>query len=487
VTKSRPPQATGHVTRKHLARAEREALLQRWVIIATVAIVVLIVGVLGWAWFQQAVLVPRKVVAKVGNTEITVAQLDKAVRYQRLQMIDQLSQLNQYVQLAQAFGADASTIQQYSDQASTISSQLEQPDVVGRAALDSLINQEVVRQEAARKGITVSPEELDKEVQEAFSYYVNGTPTPAPTDTAAPTSTTGPTSTVGPTSTTDPKITPTASLTPTSAPTSTEVPTSTATSTAGPSPTATLTSTPRPTATPYTLEGFTKRRDDFVADLTKNTGMDEADFRRLVEYNILVRKLVATYPADKTIKTVHARHILVHIEDESKPESVTAAENIAKDIISQLQKGGDFVALAKQYSADTSNEDKGGDLGTQDDGYFVKEFNDVVFDPKNTGLIPTPVKTQFGFHVIEVLEHGTRTLSEAEVTQKQQTDFNTWLTAQRADTALVTEYDWQSYVPTHPTIDDVIAARPTETPEPTTPGPSETPVITETPGATAAP
>ncbi len=41
-----------------------------------------------------------------------------------------------------------------------------------------------------------------------------------------------------------------------------------------------MTSTPQPTATPYTLAGFDKRRTDFVTDLNKNTGMDEAEFRR---------------------------------------------------------------------------------------------------------------------------------------------------------------------------------------------------------------
>jgi TolA-binding protein len=470
MSKSRPPQAGHvHVTRKHLARAEREALLQRWVIISTVTVVVLVVGVLGWAWFQQAVLTPRKVIAKVGNAEITVAQFDKAVKYQRLQMIDQLSQLNQYVQLLQAFGQDQQTIQSYTNQANTISSQLDQPDVVGRQALDNLINKEVVKQEAAKQGITVSKEELDTEVQTAFNYYANGTPTPTITFTPAPTSTT------------DPKLTPTATAT------STAAPTSTATSTAGPSPTATETGTPEPTATPYTLEGFNKRRGDFLTDLTKNTGMTEDDFRELVEYNILVRKLVATYSVDKTIKTSHSRHILIHIEDETKPDSVTLAENTAKDIISQLQKGASFSVLAKQWSADTSNAETGGDLGTQDDGYFVKEFNDIVFDTKNVGLYPTPVKTQFGFHVIDILEHGTRTLTDAEVTKKQQDAFNTWLTKQRTDTTLVTEYDWQNYIPTHPTVNDVIASRPTTTPEPTTPGPSPTAVITETPVATTKP
>jgi parvulin-like peptidyl-prolyl isomerase len=466
MSKSRPPHAG--VTRKHLARAEREALLQRWIVGVTIGLAVVVVGLLVWGWLDQNVIQPGRPAAKVGSVEISIGRFQKAVKYQRLQMIEQLFQINQYVQLAQSFGADAQTLQYYQQQYSSLSAQLEQPDTIGRQVLDSLIDEEIVRQEAAKRGITVSPEELEKELQQAFGYYVNGTPTPRPTLTLAPSLTPSQTATL------DPKFTPTATL----EATATTPVTATATATTGP------TETPRPTATPFTIDGFNKRKADYVADLTRNTGLTESDLRELTEYQILRRKLQETEQVDKTVKTAHVRHILIKIEDETNPDSVAAAEAIAKGIIIELQRGEDtFENLAKIFSADTSNKDTGGDLGTQDDGYFVSEFNTVAFDTNNNGLYPTPVKTSFGFHIIEVLEHGTRDLSEDEITSKQSEQFNNWLREQRTNTELVTEYDWALYVPNHPTVQEVIDSRPTNTPEPTTPGPA----ATQTSAATATP
>lgn len=87
--------------------------------------------------------------------------------------------------------------------------------------------------------------------------------------------------------------------------------------------------------------------------------------------------------------TASARHIL--LED----------ENILNQVKEQIQNGDlDFVEAAEQYSLCPSG-DTGGELGTFGKGQMVKEFEDVVFSaPLNE--IQGPVKTQFGFHLIEV-------------------------------------------------------------------------------------
>lgn len=92
---------------------------------------------------------------------------------------------------------------------------------------------------------------------------------------------------------------------------------------------------------------------------------------------------------------VHARHILV--DDEAK----------AKKIIADLKKGGDFAALAKQNSKDPSAAQQGGDLGFFKKSDMVPEFADVAFALKDKEISPTPVKSQFGWHVIQTLEHRT--------------------------------------------------------------------------------
>jgi peptidyl-prolyl cis-trans isomerase C len=85
---------------------------------------------------------------------------------------------------------------------------------------------------------------------------------------------------------------------------------------------------------------------------------------------------------------VHARHILVATEDE------------AKDIEAQLKKGADFATLAKEKSKDPGAAD-GGDLGYFTKDQMVPGFAEAAFK-LDKGQISDPVKTQFGWHIIEV-------------------------------------------------------------------------------------
>jgi parvulin-like peptidyl-prolyl isomerase len=86
---------------------------------------------------------------------------------------------------------------------------------------------------------------------------------------------------------------------------------------------------------------------------------------------------------------VKAKHILVKTEEE------------AKEIQGKLKKGEKFEALAKQYSQDTTTKDKGGDLGWIAKESVVKEFGDAAFALK-VGEVSSPVKTQYGYHLILV-------------------------------------------------------------------------------------
>lgn len=88
-------------------------------------------------------------------------------------------------------------------------------------------------------------------------------------------------------------------------------------------------------------------------------------------------------------KEYHARHILVEKEDE------------AKAIIAKLKAGAKFEDLAKQ-SKDTGSAAKGGDLDWAAPSSFVKPFSDAMVALKKGEITQTPVKTQFGYHVIQL-------------------------------------------------------------------------------------
>jgi len=87
-----------------------------------------------------------------------------------------------------------------------------------------------------------------------------------------------------------------------------------------------------------------------------------------------------------------ARHILV------------PTEKACQDLKTQIEGGADFATLAGEHSECPSGK-QGGDLGEFAPGQMVREFDQVVFS-KDVGQVHGPVKTQFGFHLIEITERS---------------------------------------------------------------------------------
>jgi peptidyl-prolyl cis-trans isomerase C len=122
----------------------------------------------------------------------------------------------------------------------------------------------------------------------------------------------------------------------------------------------------------------------------------DSNLRNRIKPLITDEKLKARYDAivakSKPEDEVKASHILVKDEKE------------AKDIIEKLSKGGDFAKLATEKSTDTGSAKQGGDLGFFAKGSLVPEFAKAAFDMKPGEVSKTPVKTEFGFHVIKVTD-----------------------------------------------------------------------------------
>ncbi len=107
-------------------------------------------------------------------------------------------------------------------------------------------------------------------------------------------------------------------------------------------------------------------------------------------------KIKARYDKDAAAfdppEEYHARHILLKTEDE------------AKAIIADIAKGGDFAKIAEEKSQDPGSAKQGGDLGFFSAGDMVPEFEKATTELKAGEVSKTPVKTQFGFHVIKLEE-----------------------------------------------------------------------------------
>ena len=102
-------------------------------------------------------------------------------------------------------------------------------------------------------------------------------------------------------------------------------------------------------------------------------------------------------------KKYKVRHILIQITPSE--ESMKETELKALDILEEINKGLSFEDAAKKYSEDPGSKDNGGYLGFVPRGTFVKEFEKAAFTLA-INTISKPIKTQFGFHIIEVLERS---------------------------------------------------------------------------------
>lgn len=119
---------------------------------------------------------------------------------------------------------------------------------------------------------------------------------------------------------------------------------------------------------------------------------------------------------DKPINQTHARHILI------KPSAIRNDEEtraLLEKIHNVVAQGGDFVALAKKYSEDPGSALKGGDLGWVSTGQVVPEFEEVM-NNTSVGSVSEPFQTQFGWHVVQVLDRRAQNMSEAILRQQAQ-------------------------------------------------------------------
>ncbi len=132
-----------------------------------------------------------------------------------------------------------------------------------------------------------------------------------------------------------------------------------------------------------------------LGQIEQKTTIPEAELRKYYQDHISEYKV-----EDR----VHAAHILFKTTGKTDAE-VAEIQKKAEDVLKQAKSGANFADLAKKYSDDTS-KDSGGDLGWLTHGQTVPEFDKAAFSlPK--GAISDLVKSQFGFHIIKVLDKET--------------------------------------------------------------------------------
>lgn len=414
---------------------QREQRQTRLITITAIVVLVLVIGLIVYGVLNERVLKGLQPVAVVNGDKITSIEFQAQVRLARQNLIGSAQQAYQFGQL---FGNNPQFMSQTVSQLYQIQSQLE-PTTIGNQVLEQMIQDKLIRQEAKRRGITVTKAEVDKAIQEAFGYFPNGTPTPEPTLEVQATSTLSPLQMTASAPLPSPTLTATLAITPTATLAVTATPTATATIT--PIPSATPTSAPTATPTEYTLQGYQQLYKTQVAKLKTDINFNDKNLYYLFESQIYRKKITDIVLKELKVTSeeeeVWARHILV-------PDEATA--NIVEQ---RLKAGEEWSKLASEFSTDTSNKDQGGDLGWFGKGRMVAEFEDAAFKMA-VGEISQPVKTTFGFHIIQVLGHEVRPLSASDYETYKQKQFDDWIKALRDKSKVEINDIWKERVPSDP-------------------------------------
>jgi parvulin-like peptidyl-prolyl isomerase len=365
------------LTKKQIARQRKAERQQRTIWLGVVGVTALVVIILIIGIVQEYVLAPRRSVAIVNGQEITREEYQKHVRYTQWY----LRRIEQNLLLEQA-GYDPNDesqkfLYQYID--SQIQQIQQQQLSVPAQTLEDLIDEALIRQEATRRGLTVSSGEVQLAIEQQFGYDRNP-PQPTPTP-----------------------ITTTTALTPT-----------------------------MPVA-PMTKEQFDENYDEYVEAVRSDVkDFSEEDIRRTMEQSLLREKLSESLAAEvpTTDEHVHAYHILVETEE------------VAAEVLAKLNAGDDFAELVAEYSQDQDAADTGGELGWLAVGQVgvSSALVEAAF-ALQPGEFSEVIETYQGYHIVTIDERQPNyPLDEATLDSRGAQALVDWL-ATAKETAII-ERTW---------------------------------------------
>ena len=156
------------------------------------------------------------------------------------------------------------------------------------------------------------------------------------------------------------------------------------------------------------------------------TSQTREDYKEMLRQSLLAQRVLDAVTADvgSEAEQVHARHIMVGSEEE------------AQQVLTMLQEGADFVALARERSLDLATKDNGGDLGWFPRGLVAPELENAAF-ALQPGQVSGIVHLGEGYHVIQVVEREIASPLSPEVQlELQLATFEGWLAELRASAVI---------------------------------------------------
>ncbi len=473
------------LSRRHQTKAQREAETRQRVVIGTTIVAVLSVIILIIGVFYSTIFEPQEAMADINGVKITRDEFYKRVNYERFRiyLIDRNTR-----QQAEQYLSDPNSAQFFAQFFEQQQQQLQQQyATIGSNVLNQMIQERVVVDEAAKRGIEVTDAEVDTEIrreladlnqaiiQEDVDATATGvvnatataagfTPTPEPTATEVMTDTTAMTDTAAMTDTT----------------TVTDTNTVSATATVVGTPIATFTPEPSPTPNIFTTDKFDPAYQTFLSTLQDRVGYNEQQFRDVVRAQLIFQKVEeqvkaeaeSTVAVTDTEEQIHAAHILVATQEE------------AQAALDRINAGEDFATVAQELSTDTGSGAQGGDLGWFGRDTMVAEFSNAAFTLTTPGQLSDPIQTQFGWHIIKLLEGPElRARDGTTVEQERQTQLNqAWSDfLQNLESQYTINRYWDlGDLPRDPFLTELQEPLPTPVPAPTQPALPTTGILTDT-------
>lgn len=427
MAKSEKKPIPARMTRKHRSRVEREQRQTRYVLVGTGIAVAISILVVFAGLVKTQIMDPQATrrakeslksvpVATVNGTMISVADWQARVRLQRQSYIRQIYQLAEQTylvdqQISELDPADPSNelaqqmISQWRTQQQDMGDLLDAGDSIANDVLDRMVEGQLMRQEAARRSITVTPQELQEYIEVSlFNYPYPPTPEPYPT------------------------------LPPPTLP-----------------PTATVTPEPTPTAspTPRSQEEFEAEYEQWLEQAREIAEMSEAAWRASVEEDLYRQALLEAFGAEIETNVQQIKGSYIFAQERETADALLA----------RLGAGATFAALVAEIQADESEEPAAfaGNFSWSSvesiQQRVGEEFAAAAFSLTAGSYAPEPIPTADGqFYLVYVEESEVRELASYQVDQRRQELFQEWLDQAKTGDGIVYG-NWRDYIPLEPSLD----------------------------------
>jgi parvulin-like peptidyl-prolyl isomerase len=360
------------MTKRQLSRHQREQRLRALLLAALGLLAIVVFGILAYGYWREFVHIADEPVARIGDKEIPTRALAKGIGYYDSYYANQAVAVQRFIadnqQAAESDEAKKNLVEAATYRLQQLQAEASQLEA---KALDELIEGELLRREAERRGLTIEEADRDRALVQHYDLGVEALARQLAAATAEEGS-----------------------------------------------------QTPAAEADrPPTPDQVAAAKEKMAQILDNGRVLSEEEFAALILEPAAIRikiqsELAATVPA--TAEQVHAYHILVQTEQE------------AKDALALLKSGDlDFAATAKQLSQDPGSKDKGGDLGWFPRGVMDPAFEEVAFSLE-PGQMSDPVSTSFGWHIIKVEEKAAARPVEASILEYQHASaYAKWLAEQK--------------------------------------------------------